>query len=279
MVEGMEYRTLGRSGVVVSTLALGTMTFGNETDEAGSHAQLDAFLEAGGTLHRHRGRLHARRRPSRSSGAGCRRLDGGARPGRPRDQGPLPDGRRRRTTWVRRAGIFAAPWMRRSSGCGVDHIDLYQLHAWDPVTPLEETLAFLDDAVRAGQDRATSGCRTSPAGSCRRRATSSTAAGWAPLVTLQPQYNLLVREIEWEIVPACQENGLGLLPWSPLGGGWLTGKYAKTSTRPARPGSARTRTAVSSPTTAVRCRPARGTWSKPYARSPKRAAAPWRRSP
>ena len=74
-------------------------------------------------------------------------------------------------------------------------------------------------------------------------------------VTLQPQYSLIVREIEWEIVPAAQDAGLGLLPWSPLGGGWLSGKYRRDSGRPATPGSARTRTAGWRPTTGAAARP------------------------
>ena len=100
------------------------------------------------------------------------------------------------------------------------------MHGFDPLTPLDETLRFLDDAVTAG--------KISYVG-------LSNYAGWQVQkivdlaehtnrvrpVTLQPQYNLLVREIEWEIVPACASTGLGLLPWSPLGGGWLTGKYTK----------------------------------------------------
>src|SRR3954452_11505437 len=109
---------------------------------------------------------------------------------------------------------------------GVDHVDLYQLHSWDPLTPLEETLRFLDDAVTAGKI-GYPGLSNYTGWQLQKACDLIDRRGWAPLVTLQPQYNLLVREIEWEIVPACQENGLGLLPWSPLGGGWLTGKYTR----------------------------------------------------
>jgi aryl-alcohol dehydrogenase-like predicted oxidoreductase len=109
---------------------------------------------------------------------------------------------------------------------GVDRVDLYQVHAYDPVTPLEETLAFLDDAVRAGKVDYV-GLSNFTGWQLQRAVDLAAFRGLARPVTLQPQYNLLVREIEWEIVPACRANGLGLLPWSPLGGGWLTGKYRR----------------------------------------------------
>ena len=225
MVEGMEYRTLGRAGVVVSTLALGTMTFGNETDEAGSHAQLDAFLAAGGTL-LDTADVYTRGTSESIIGRWLSKASTEVRDqvvlatkGRfPMGDGANDVGTSRRH--LRRALDASLERLR------VDHIDLYQLHAWDPVTPLEETLAFLDDAVRSGKVGYV-GLSNFTGWQVQKACDLVDRRGWAPLVTLQPQYNLLVREIEWEIVPACQENGLGLLPWSPLGGGWLTGKYAK----------------------------------------------------
>ena len=114
----------------------------------------------------------------------------------------------------------------------VDCVDLYQVHAWDPLTPVEETLGFFDDAVRAGKVRYAG--LSNYAGWQVQKAVDVAEHRHLPRpVTLQPQYNLLSREIEWEIVPACLENGLGLLPWSPLGGGWLTGKYTRDQ-RPER---------------------------------------------
>jgi aryl-alcohol dehydrogenase-like predicted oxidoreductase len=106
----------------------------------------------------------------------------------------------------------------------VETIDLYQVHSWDPLTPIEETLRFLDDAVRAGKIQYV-GLSNFTGWQLQRTVDLAEFRGWTAPVTLQPQYNLLVREIEWELVPACEANGLGLLPWSPLGGGWLTGKY------------------------------------------------------
>jgi aryl-alcohol dehydrogenase-like predicted oxidoreductase len=112
---------------------------------------------------------------------------------------------------------------------GVDHIDLYQLHAWDPVTPLDESLDFLSDAVHSG--KISYGGLSNFVGWQIAKA-ADYARGRFPLISMQPQYNLLVREVEYEIVPASIDAGLGLLPWSPLGGGWLTGKYERDE-RPA----------------------------------------------
>ena len=106
----------------------------------------------------------------------------------------------------------------------VEHIDLYQVHGWDPLTPLDETIAFLDDAVRAGLIGYW-GLSNYTGWQIVEADARARAVGAAGPVTMQPQYNLLAREIEWEIVPACEHLGIGLLPWSPLGGGWLTGKY------------------------------------------------------
>ena len=113
---------------------------------------------------------------------------------------------------------------------GRDHVDLYQVHAWDPWTPIEETMQTLDSFVRAGKVRYI-GFSNFTGWQVQKAVAVASAHGWELPVTLQPQYNLLVRGIEWEIIPSCQDAGLGLLPWSPLGGGWLTGKY----TRDAKP--------------------------------------------
>jgi len=107
---------------------------------------------------------------------------------------------------------------------GRDHVDMYMAHSWDPLTPLEETLRFLDDAVTEGKV-GYPGLSNFLGWQVQKAADVARSQGFAPPVAVQPSYSLLVREIEWEIVPACQENGLGLLCWSPLGGGWLSGKY------------------------------------------------------
>ena len=216
----MEFRTLGASGAVVSTYALGTMTFGDETDEAGAHAQLDRYVEAGGNFV-DTADVYSAGVSEEIIGRWLAKTGSDvvlATKGRfPTGDGPNDVGTSRRHL---RKALDAS--LKR---LGVDHVDLYQLHAWDPVTPLEETLGFLEDAVRSG--KILYGGLSNFTGWQLQKACDLIAyRGWSPLVTLQPQYNLLVREIEWEIVPAAQENGLGLLPWSPLGGGWLTGKYS-----------------------------------------------------
>ena len=116
---------------------------------------------------------------------------------------------------------------------GVETIDLYQVHAWDPHTSIAETLAFLDAAVRAGKIHYV-GLSNFTGWQIQKAVDVADVRGLARPVTMQPQYNLLAREVEWEIVPVCDAEGLGLLPWSPLGGGWLTGKYHRDE-RPAGP--------------------------------------------
>jgi aryl-alcohol dehydrogenase (NADP+) len=109
---------------------------------------------------------------------------------------------------------------------GVDAVDLYQAHSWDPITPLEETLRTLDGFVRAGKIRYY-GFSNFTGWQLTKAVLLARSLGLAAPVSLQPQYSLLVREIEYEIVPAALDAGLGLLPWSPLGGGWLSGKYRR----------------------------------------------------
>lgn len=221
----MEHRTLGRSGCVVSSLCLGTMTFGQETDEAGAFAQLDRFVEAGGNL------VDV---ADVYAGTESERIVGRWLADRPADvtrdvvlatKGRFPTGDGPNDLGLSRYHLTRA-LDASLARLGVETIDLYQVHAWDPLTPLEETLRFLDDAVSAGKIGYV-GLSNFTGWQLQRAADLAEFRGWAAPVTLQPQYNLLVREIEWEIVPACEANGLGLLPWSPLGGGWLTGKYRR----------------------------------------------------
>jgi aryl-alcohol dehydrogenase-like predicted oxidoreductase len=109
---------------------------------------------------------------------------------------------------------------------GLENIDLYQLHAWDPLTPIEETLSFLDDAVHAGKINYI-GLSNFTGWQLQLAVSTAKAMGLQLPVTLQPQYSLVDREIEFEIIPAAQHNNIGLLPWSPLGAGFLSGKYNK----------------------------------------------------
>jgi len=219
----VEYRNLGSTGTAVSNLALGTMTFGAETDEAGAHAQLDRFLDVGGTLI-DTADVYTGGTSEEIIG---RWLAGSAK----RDQvvlatkGRFPMGDGPNDVGLSRRHLTRAldESLRR---LGVDGVDLYQCHAFDPLTPIEETLAFYDDAIRAGKVHY-AGLSNFTGWQLQRAVDVAEHRHLPKPVTLQPQYNLLVREIEWEIVPAALANGLGLLPWSPLGGGWLTGKYTR----------------------------------------------------
>jgi aryl-alcohol dehydrogenase-like predicted oxidoreductase len=220
----MEYRLLGRSGCAVSALALGTLTFGNETSEADSFAQLDRFTSAGGTLI-DTADVYADGRAEQiigrwlASRAQARDLVVIATKARfPTSDSPNGHGLSRRHL---AAALDAS--LRR---LGVETIDLYQLHGWDPLTPIEETLRFLDDAAQAGKINYV-GLSNFLGYQIQKYVDLAGGHGLISPVTVQPQYSLLARAIEWEIVPACRAEGLGLLPWSPLASGWLTGKYRR----------------------------------------------------
>src|SRR6202020_2559914 len=113
----------------------------------------------------------------------------------------------------------------------LEAVDLYQVHAYDPLTPMQETLRALDQFIRAGKIRYW-GLSNFPGWKLTKAVHLARALNVAGPVTVQPQYSLVARETEWEIVPAAADAGLGLLPWSPLGGGWLSGKYRRDQ-RPA----------------------------------------------
>ena len=168
----MEYRKLGNSGALVSILALGTMNFGTrETPEDEAFAQLDAFTEAGGNL------IDT---ADVYNGGVAEETLGRWLAARPRE---VTD--RALATSLRRLGA--------------DTIDLYQLHAWDPLTPIEETLSFLDSAVRAGKIRY-AGLSNFTGWQLQLAVSTARAAGWQVPVTLQAQYSLATRETEWEMV-------------------------------------------------------------------------------
>ena len=220
----MEYRLLGRSGLAVSRLCLGTMTFGNETDLAGAFAQLDAFVEAGGNFI-DTADVYTKGVSEEIVGAWL-----ADRPG-VRDQLVIATkGRFPMSTHPNGAGLsrrhLSDALDASLSRLGVDSIDLYQLHSWDPLTPVEEYLRFVDDAVSAGKIHYF-GLSNFTGWQVAAVSERALAHGWTAPVSLQPQYNLLTRYIELEITDACAEYGLGMMPWSPLAGGWLSGKYSR----------------------------------------------------
>ena len=220
----MEYRTLGNSGTVVSAHALGTMTFGAEADKPTSHLILDAFLAAGGTF--------VDTADVYSSGT-SEEIIGSWLASHPTDREQVviatkarfPMGTGPNDLGLTRRHLGRA--LDASLGrLGVEQIDLYQMHAWDALTPIEETLGFLNDAVVQGKI-AYYGFSNFLGWQLTKAVHVAKAHGWAAPVTLQPQYSLLVRDIEHEVVPAALDANIGLLPWSPLGGGWLSGKYVR----------------------------------------------------
>ncbi|GAA2912226.1 aldo/keto reductase [Actinoplanes cyaneus] len=222
----MEYRKLGGTGTIVSTLCLGTMTFGNESSEEVSHAQLDRFVEVGGNFI-DTADVYSRGTSEEVIGRWLATRSGVRDKVVIATKGRFPMGDDPNAAGLTRVNLSRAldASLRR---LGVDTIDLYQAHAWDPLTPIEETLAFFDDAVRAGKIRY-AGVSNFLGWQLQKAALITRFRGLTPIVTLQPQYNLLAREIEFELVDVCRNEDIGILPWSPLGGGWLTGKYQRDS--------------------------------------------------
>ncbi|MGW1024243.1 aldo/keto reductase [Streptomyces sp. NPDC002577] len=224
----MQYRTLGTSGLAVSRLALGTMYFGSENTEEEAFALLDAFTEAGGTV------LDT---SDVYSGSLSEQIIGRWLAARPREitdrvvlatKGRFTTGPDVNDLGLSRRHLRHAldASLRR---LGVETVDLYQMHGWDAHTPVEETLSFLDDAVRAGKIHY-AGLSNFTGWQLQLTVSTAKAMGSHVPLTLQQQYSLLSRESEYEMVPAALHNKIGLLPWSPLAGGFLTGKYQRGAT-------------------------------------------------
>jgi aryl-alcohol dehydrogenase-like predicted oxidoreductase len=220
----MHHRTLGPSGTVVTALCLGTMTFGAETDETTAFAMMDTYAAAGGNF-LDTADVYSRGLSEEITGrwlaarpAVAAQMVIATKARFPMGAGPNDLGLSRRHL----ARALDASLRRLA----IDRIDLYQMHAWDALTPVEETMRFLDDAIAAGKI-AYWGVSNWLGWQIAKSVQIARHQRWAAPVTLQPQYNLLARDIEHEIVPACRDAGMGLLPWSPLGGGWLSGKYRR----------------------------------------------------
>lgn len=206
------------------------MTFGAETDEAGAHEQLDRFVAAGGTLV-DTADVYGQGRSEEIIGRWF-----ASRPADVTEPVVLATKGRFATDGFPNGTGLSARHLTRALDAslrrlGRDAVDLYQVHAWDPLTPLDETVTTLDGFVRAGKIRYW-GLSNFTGWQLTKAVYVARELNAAGPVTLQPQYSLLAREIEWEITPAAADAGLGLLPWSPLGGGWLSGKYRRDQ-RPA----------------------------------------------
>jgi aryl-alcohol dehydrogenase-like predicted oxidoreductase len=235
----MQQRALGRSGLMVSRLALGTMTWGLDTDPDEAAAQLKLFAEAGGTLV-DTADVYADGEAEAVLGTLLGAMV-------PRDDLLI----------VAKAGLRARAGGRRHDSSrghllktldatlarlGVSHVDIWLVHGWDSFTPMEETLGALDHAVATGRARYVGVSNFSGWQTARAATWQQAWPGRAPLIAAQVEYSLLRRDIERELVPACEALGLGLLPWSPLGRGVLTGKYRQerpADSRASRPHFAR----------------------------------------
>lgn len=222
----VQHVRLGTTGLLVSRLCLGTMTFGYQCDEADSFAILDTAAEGGITF---------------LDTADSYPLGGGAeRKGRTEQIiGKWLRGKRSDfLVGTKCFGVMGErPWQKGLSRkhildaiddslrrLGTDYVDLYQLHFPDPETPLDESLAALDDVVRSGKARYV-GCSNFPAYKVARALGRSELHGWPRFDSVQPRYNLLFREIERELLPLAAEEGLGVIPYNPIAGGMLTGKH------------------------------------------------------
>lgn len=212
---------LGSTGPIVSRLGLGTMTFGAETDQTEAFVQLDAFVEAGGTF--------VDTADVYAAGESERLV------GRWLDRSGNDD------VVIATKGRFAPP--KGSAGAsrralvrsvdaslqrlGVDAIDLYLVHGWDQHTPVSETIDTLANLVRAGKIHSI-GWSNVTGWQLGQILAEAKQPGLISPCVVQPQYNLLDRVIELEVLPCCLDHGVSITPWSPLGGGWLTGKYSRT---------------------------------------------------
>ncbi|MGE5601549.1 MAG: aldo/keto reductase [Nitrososphaerales archaeon] len=216
----METRRLGRSDLVVSSIGLGCVTFGREIDAAGSFAIMDRALESGITLFD--------TAEAYAGGHSEEILGRWLAERRTRDKIVL-------TTKVRpplgksRVLESAEASLRRLR---TDVIDLFLLHSWDPAAPLEETLEGLDLLVRQGKARAV-GCSNFAAWQLCKALWRQDVNGWTRMEAVQPNYNLVVRDIEAELLPLCADQQVGVISYSPLGGGFLTGKYSRPGEVPA----------------------------------------------
>jgi aryl-alcohol dehydrogenase-like predicted oxidoreductase len=220
----MQQRLLGATGLSVSRLGLGTMTWGRDTDEHEAREQLVAFLDAGGTL--------VDTAAGYTDGDSERLIGSFLGDVCERDDLVLATkagiGRRKGERFTNASrGHLVSSLDASLKRLGVDHVDLWQVHAWVDDTPLEETLSALDLAVTSGRAAYVGVCNYAGWQSAQAATWQRAAAGRVPLASHQVEYSLLNRSAESEVLPAAEALGLGVLPWSPLGRGVLTGKYRR----------------------------------------------------
>ncbi|HEV7799162.1 MAG TPA: aldo/keto reductase, partial [Pyrinomonadaceae bacterium] len=238
----MNYRVLGRTGLKVSELCLGTMTFGQNfygiavVDQPSANAMVARALEAGinffdtadvysyGESEKVLGQALKDSNVERDRVIVATKVRSAMTEEATAGTGDV------NNVGLSRQHIFAAV-EKSLKRLGTDYIDLYQVHGWDVLTPVEETLRALDDLVRQGKVRYI-GCSNWSARHLMKAVCLSRANRWAEFVSLQAYYSLVGRDLEHELLPLCREEGLGVLPWSPLSGGFLSGKYQRDNPNP-----------------------------------------------
>ena len=224
----MQYKPMGRSGLIVSELALGTMLFGENsvrgTDEKTAKKQIDYFIDQGGN-HIDCADVYANGRSEEITGKALKEK---------RQNVVLAT----KVRFPMGSDLNQQGLSRRHIVAGVesslkrlqtDYLDLYYMHCWDPVTPIEESLRAFDDLITAGKVRY-SGVSNFKAWQVMKSIGISNEKGWVPFIAAQYQYSLVKRDIEYEFLDLLKTEGLGVVPWGPLGGGFLSGKYQPNQT-------------------------------------------------
>ncbi len=240
--EGMNYKILGRTGLKVSELCLGTMTFGENyfniavVNQASANEMVARALSAGinffdtadvysyGESETVLGQSLKDTGPARDKVIIATKVRGAMSEGATAGTGDV------NNVGLSRQHIFSSVEgsLRRLQ---TDYIDLYQVHGWDVLTPVEEALRALDDLVRQGKVRYI-GCSNWAARQLMKALCLSESHDWAGFVSLQSYYSLVGRDLEHELLPLCREENVGVLPWSPLSGGFLSGKYRRDNPNP-----------------------------------------------
>ncbi len=238
----MKYKNLGNTGLIVSELCMGTMTFGSgfhnigQVDQKLANQMVKYAIDAGINFF-DTANVYSRGESEEILGKSFRDLGIGREDVviATKVRGPMSDAAAQNTGDFNNKGLSRKHIMASCDASlkrlGVDYIDLYQIHGWDASTPIEETLRALNDLVRDGKVRYI-GCSNVAARQLAKALQISRANNWDAFVSLQAYYNVAGRDLEHELLPLCREEGLGVLPWSPLAGGFLTGKFRRNQKGP-----------------------------------------------
>jgi aryl-alcohol dehydrogenase-like predicted oxidoreductase len=225
----MEYRYFGNTGIKISCITFGAQTFGWNVAEKEAHELLDYYEAAGGN--------YIDIADSYNQGDSERIVGTWFKKRGNRERFIIgtkvffPTGDSVNDTGLSRKHIFHS--MSESlDRLGTDYIDLYQLHCFDQMTPIEETLHVLNDLVHQGKIHYIGASNFTPS-QMMESLMISRQRGWAAFCSLQLEYSLLVRSPEWELIPVCKKENIGTMAWSPLAGGWLTGKFQRSKEIPA----------------------------------------------